>query len=88
MQDFGVRWRRQLLAIGVALFLVICLAMLHKRSTVLGEFSRQTLFGAQIIVITAFIGFSSFNWRCPSCNKFLGNDMSMRMCRKWGSRLR
>lgn len=88
MQDFGVRRGRQFLAIGVALCLVLFLAMLHKRPTVLGEFSQNTLFAGQVIVIAAFIGFSSFNWRCPSCNKYLGNDMNRRVCRKCGSRLR
>ena len=88
MQEFGVRRERQLLAIGVALCLVVFLAMLHKSPTVLGEFSKNTLFGLQVIVIAAFIGFSSFNWRCPSCNKYLGHDMNRRVCRKCGSRLR
>ena len=88
MQDFGVRRARQLLAIGVALCLVVFLAMLHKSQTVPGEFSKNTLFGVQVIVIAAFIGFSRVNWRCPSCNKYLGNDISRRMCRKCGSRLR
>jgi len=88
MQDFGVRRGRQLLAMGVALFLVLFLAILHKRPTILGEFSKDTIFGAQVIVIASFIGFTNANWRCPSCNKFLGNDIGMRMCRKCGSRLR
>jgi hypothetical protein len=88
MQEFGVRRGRQLLAIGVALFLVFFLAMLHKGPTVLGESSKDTLFGLQVIVIAAFIGFSGFNWRCPSCDKYLGNDINRRLCRKCGSRLR
>ncbi len=88
MQDFRVRRRRQLLAIGLALFLVLFLALLYKRPTVPGGFSIDILFGAQVIVISAFIGFSSVNWRCPSCNKFLRNDISVRICRKCGSRLR
>lgn len=88
MQDFEVRRARQLLVIGVALFLVLFLAVLYKHPAVLGEFSKNTLFGAQVIVIAAFIGFSSVNWRCPSCNKYLGHDMNRRVCRKCGSRLR
>ncbi len=88
MQDFGVRRARQLLATGVALFLVLFLAMLYSRTTVLGEFSKNAIFGAQAIVIAVFVGFSSVNWRCPSCNKYLGNDMNRRVCRKCGSRLR
>lgn len=87
MQDFGVRRGRQLLAIGAVLFLVFFLAMLHKRPTVLGEFSKDTIFGAQVIVIAAFIGFSSVNWRCPSCNKYLGNDLNRPVCKKCESRL-
>ncbi|MGD0281265.1 MAG: hypothetical protein ABSB95_02760 [Dissulfurispiraceae bacterium] len=88
IQHFELRRGRQFLAIGVTLFLVLFLAMLYKRPTVLGEFSRNTLFGAQIVVIAAFIGFSRVNWRCPSCNKYLGNDIYRRMCGKCGSRLR
>jgi len=88
MQNFELRRGRQLIAIGITLFLVLFLAVLYKRPTVLGEFSRNTLFGAQIMVIAAFIGFSRFNWRCPSCNKYLGNDLYRRMCRKCGTRLR
>ena len=87
MEDFRVRRGRQALAVGVALFLVLLLAMLHRRPTLLGEFSKSAIFGAQVIVIFAFIGFSSLNWRCPSCNKFLGDNIGRRTCRKCGSRL-
>jgi hypothetical protein len=87
IQDFGACRGRQLLAIGVALFLVLCLALLYKHP-VLGELSKNTAFGAEVIVIAAFIGFTSINWRCPSCNKFLGHDIDVRFCRKCRSRLR
>jgi hypothetical protein len=88
MQDFRVRRGRQFLAIVVALCFVLFLATLYKGPTIPGEFSKNTLFGAQVVVIAAFIGFSSFNWRCPSCKKYLGNDLNRRVCRKCGSRLR
>lgn len=88
MQDFRVRRERQSLAIVVALFLVLLLAMLYKSPLEPAEFSRNTIFLAQAIVIAAFIGFSSFNWRCPSCKKYLGADMNRRQCSKCGSRLR
>ena len=88
MQEFEARRGRQSVAIVAALFLVLFLAVLYKRPTVLGEFSKETLFGAQAIVIVSFVVFSSVNWRCPSCNKYLGGDMNRRLCRKCGSRLR
>jgi hypothetical protein len=87
MREFEVRRGRQILAIGVALFLVVSLAVLYKMP-VLGEFSKDAVFGAQILVIAAFTGFTSVNWRCPSCNKYLGNDINRRACRKCRSRLR
>jgi len=87
MRDFNIRRRRQLLAIGVALFLVLFLALLYKYP-VLGELSKNTVFGAQVIVIGAFIGFTSMNWKCPSCNKFLGHDIDLHICRKCRNRLR
>jgi protein-S-isoprenylcysteine O-methyltransferase Ste14 len=88
MKDFAVRRERQLLAIVAALFLVFFFALLHKRPTALIELSGETIFGAQVIVIAAFIGFTVFNWRCPLCNKFVGSDINRRFCRQCGSRLR
>jgi len=76
------------MAIGVTLFIVLILAFLYRRPTVVGEFSKNIIFSAQITVIAAFIGFSRVNWRCPSCDKYLGNDLYRSMCRKCGSRLR
>jgi hypothetical protein len=86
MQDFEVLRARQIFAIVVALCLVLFLALLHRG--IRGEFSQDSLSGAQVVVVAAFIGFSGFNWRCPSCKKYLGNGMNRRVCRKCGSRLR
>ena len=88
IQEYKERQGRQLVAIGLAMFLVLLLAVLYKRPTVLGEFSKGDIFGAQVIVISTFIGFTSYNWRCPSCNKFLGNDINRSRCGKCGSRFR
>lgn len=87
VQEFEVRRQRQHFAIAASLFLVLFLVLIYKRP-LLGEISKNTIFGAQIIVISTFIGFTNFNWRCPSCNKFLGNDIGMRICRKCRTRLR
>jgi hypothetical protein len=42
----------------------------------------------QIVLISAFIVFSAFNWRCPSCKKYLGNDISRRICKHCRTKLR
>jgi hypothetical protein len=88
VQDFHVRQTRQILSIAAALFLVLFVAVVHKRPDLFGEFPKSVLFGIQAVLIGAFIGFSAVNWRCPSCNKFLGNDVHQDACRRCGVRLR
>ncbi|MFZ3137044.1 MAG: hypothetical protein WA126_06600 [Thermodesulfovibrionales bacterium] len=87
MQDFKLRQSRQFLAIALTLLLLILLTLLYKRPDVFGEFPKDTIFGAQIILIAAFAVYSALNWRCPSCNKYLGNNINRRICKKCGTRL-
>ncbi len=88
MQDFRLRQNRQFIAIAAALFLVLLSAVIYRRPDLFGEFSKSTLFGTQVAIIAAFIGFTGFNWRCPSCTRYLGNDINRRICKKCGARLR
>ncbi len=85
---FHTRQNRQILAIAAALFLVLLTAVVHKRPDLFGVFTKNLLFGIQAVIIGAFIGFSAVNWRCPSCNKFLGRDVHQDACRRCGARLR
>lgn len=87
-REFWLRQGRQFLAIAVALFFVILMAVLYKRNDLPGEFSKNTLVAAQIVVISVFIGYTAYNWRCPSCKKFLGTDINRRSCRHCTTRLR
>jgi len=87
-REFWLRQGRQFLAIAAALFLVILLAVVYKRHDLFGEYSKDALVAAQLAVIAAFIGFTAFNWRCPSCKKYLGPDINKRVCRHCKTRLR
>jgi hypothetical protein len=88
MRDFGLRRVRQSLAIGLTVFLVLFLAVLYRRPGLFGGFSKEIVFAAQGVLIAAFIGFSAVNWKCPSCDKYLGGDINRRICRRCGTRLR
>ena len=88
MQDFRLRKSRQFVAIATALLLTIFLALLHNRPDLFGQLPKKTILGLQLIVIAAFIGFSSSNWRCPACKKYLGTDINRHICGKCGTRLR
>jgi len=87
-KEFVLRQSRQLIAVAITLFLVLLCGVIYKRPDLFGEFSKGELFGAQIAFIAAFIGFTSFNWRCPVCNAHLGHDLFKRGCKKCRSRLR
>jgi len=87
IHEFRIRQGRQYLAISVTLLLVILLTVIYKRPDLFGEFSREIISITQIVLIAAFIGFSSFNWRCPSCKKYLGNNIGRQRCRQCGTRL-
>ncbi|MFA4918320.1 MAG: hypothetical protein WC581_03600 [Thermodesulfovibrionales bacterium] len=87
MRDFRLRLNRQLLAMALTLFLLLFLVLVYKRTDIFGEFSKNNIIALQIILIGVFIGFSAINWRCPSCNKYLGGDINKRICKKCGIRL-
>jgi hypothetical protein len=87
MQDFRVRQSRQFTAIAVALVILLLLTFIYKRTDFFGDL-KNSVFAAQAVVIAAFIGFSYVNWRCPSCNKYLGSNIHRQTCKKCGSRLR
>ncbi|HUJ18804.1 MAG TPA: hypothetical protein VL197_12525 [Nitrospirota bacterium] len=78
---------RQILAIVLAPALMFLLAAAWKRPDLFGQFSKGTITIAQILVILSFINFSAWNWICPSCKKYLGNDIFTQSCKKCGARL-
>lgn len=87
MNQYRVRQTRQIIAITAALFLVLLVAVIHKRPDLFGTYSRSSLFAAQAIAIGAFLGFTNWNWRCPACSAFLSSDIYRRRCKKCGAHL-
>jgi hypothetical protein len=86
VEDYRLRQGRQLLAIAIALLLVVLLAVINRRSDLFGDLSKDTIFAMQVLVIAAFIGFTSANWRCPACRKYLGRNIYKKGCGKCGAR--
>lgn len=86
-QEFRLRQNRQFIAIAAALFAVLLCAVIYKRPDLFGAFSKGTLFGAQALIIGSYIGYTSQNWKCPSCRKYLGADINRKICKKCRARL-
>jgi hypothetical protein len=87
MQEFRQRQSRQFIAIAITLFAILSCAVIYKRPDLFGEFSKSKLFGAEVVVIASYMVFTSVNWICPSCGKYLGSDINRRTCKKCGARL-
>jgi ribosomal protein S27AE len=87
-KEFQTRQNRQFIAIAIALFAVLLCAVVYKRPDLFGAFSKGALFGTQVVIIGSYIGFTSQNWKCPSCGKYLGTDINRRICKKCGVQLR
>ena len=87
LHEFRLRQNRQFLAISVTLLLLIFLTLIYKRPDLFREFSKEIISTTQIVLIAAFIGFSAFNWRCPSCKKYLGNNIRRQRCKQCGAKL-
>jgi len=51
----------------------------------LGESAVLVVVGA---VVLAFFGFSLANWRCPACDRYLGQRLNPRECPACGQTLR
>jgi SNF family Na+-dependent transporter len=88
MRDYTVKRKRQIIAVIGAISLLLLLALVYKRPDLFGQLSKKNIVIGQVLVILLFINFSAYNWTCPSCKKYLGNDLNRHVCRKCGARLR
>lgn len=88
IRDYTAKRKRQIIAVIAAIALLLLLALAYKRPDIFGQLSKKNVVIGQVLVILAFINFSAYNWTCPSCKKYLGNDLNRIVCKKCGARLR
>jgi hypothetical protein len=88
MQEFRKRQSNQFVAIAITLLALLLCAVIYKRPDLFGEYSKSTLFGAQVVILASFMVYTAVNWTCPSCGKYLGTDINRRICKKCKARLR
>jgi len=88
MQEFKRRRKRQLiLAVPlVAVMLVFFWVSDHQNTPVLGLQPSQFIWVMLAFVVFA-LAFSLYNWRCPSCNSYLGKRINPSFCSSCGTKL-
>jgi hypothetical protein len=87
VRRFATIRARQFLAIALAVSLAIVIAVVFKRPDLFGVLSKKTSLLLLAVTMLAFVNFSSYNWRCPSCRKYLGNDIARNRCKSCGIKL-
>ena len=87
IEEFKKKRTRQIMA--VAPFILAFLALLSVEGNPTGIFGLPPNIVLTIsfaLIISALI-FSFLNWRCPSCNKYLGKAINPKFCAKCGVQL-
>lgn len=75
--EFAVKRRRQALSTIPVGALGVAVAAGGGGLLGLGQ---EAVLGVVAVVILGFFGFSLVNWRCPSCDAYLGQRLNPRRC--------
>jgi hypothetical protein len=88
IEEFRRRRTRQLVVSLPALVPLVFFATRGDGQSVsiLG-FSESAVVGLFIVLVVGILIFSFFNWRCPSCDRYLGRGINPTFCSKCGVRL-
>lgn len=88
ISEFKKRKTKQLIAIIPLVLAFIPILFLRKVGTeILFGISANIILPVCFGIIFIMFIFALFNWRCPSCNKYLGKKMSPQFCNHCGVKL-
>ena len=86
--DFQKKRMRQILALVPVVLAFIGLISVEGKSGGLFGLSPTLTMGISFMLIIGVLIFSLLNWRCPSCNRYLGKAFNPKFCSKCGVQLR
>ena len=85
--EFKKKRTRQIMAVGPIILAFIGLLSVENNPTGIFGLAPSTILVAAFAVIISALVFSFLNWRCPSCNKYLGKAINPKFCSKCGTQL-
>ncbi len=86
--DFQKKRTRQFVALAPVVLALIGLLSVEGKSGGLFGLSPGMTLGVSFTLIIGVLIFSLLNWRCPSCNRYLGKAFNPKFCSKCGVQLR
>jgi rubrerythrin len=87
IEEFIKKRTRQIMAVGPIVLAFIALLSVENNPTGIFGLAPSTILVAAFAVIISVLVFSLLNWRCPSCNKYLGKAINPKFCSKCGTQL-
>jgi hypothetical protein len=87
IEEFKKKRTRQVMAVGPIILAFIGLLSVEGNPTGIFGLSPNTILVTAFAVIISALIFSFLNWRCPSCNKYLGKTINPKFCAKCGVQL-
>ncbi len=89
IEEFRRRRTRQLVVIvPVVAVLVFMTTRGEGESIALAGLPEAVVGVTALVIILAVLAFSISNWRCPSCNRYLGKAINPAFCSRCGAQLR
>ena len=85
--EFKKKRTRQFMAVGPIILAFIALLSVENNPAGIFGLAPNTILVAAFAVIISVLVFSFLNWRCPSCNKYLGKAINPKFCVKCGTQL-
>jgi hypothetical protein len=81
---FKKKRTRQIMAVGPIILAFIGLMSVENNPTGIFGLAPSTILVAAFAVIISVLVFSFLNWRCPSCDRYLGKAINPKFCSKCG----
>jgi hypothetical protein len=85
--EFKKKRTRQIMAVGPIILAFIGILSVENNPTGIFGLAPSTILVTAFAVIISVLVFSFLNWRCPSCNKYLGKAINPKFCSKCGTQL-
>ena len=83
VEEFLRRRKRQVIVIIPAVLAVASLVAADQSLALFGM-PRSVMIGLALALIVGCVGFSFTNWRCPSCQRYLGKALNPKFCVQCG----
>ena len=87
IEEFKRKRTRQIMAVGPVVLAFIALFSVEGNPTGIFGLSSNIVLTIAFALIIFVLIYSFFNWRCPSCNKYLGKAINPKFCAKCGVQL-